>query len=245
LGNQGLCCFRIENKKIMAERTIVDVGKFLQKYGLNIGEHPAFGGVGKGHAPTGYHPGGMAIDVRDWRPDMAPAYSGGKPKHWKERTGELSYRAKKLGLFNEALGPGDKGHDTHVHLALEGKKPITEQQLEWLATGRTTQDGKLTDVMPGGVLSTPSPETQLPTNPDQRTQDILEAFLTGTQYKLNPREKEAPKETLASTIKKQLIGQVLGQALNPMSFLDNYKTNDPFMQGSAMANQDILSGMFG
>ena len=229
----------------MAERTIVDVGKFLQKYGLNIGENPAFGGVGKGHSPTGYHPGGMAIDVRDWRPDMAPAYSGGKPKHWKERTGELSYRAKQLGLFNEALGPGDKGHDTHVHLALEGKKPITDQQLEWLATGRTTQGGKLTDVMPGGVSSAPSPVTQLPTNVDQRTQDVLEAFLRGTQYKLDPREQAAPKETLASSIKKQLVGQVLSQALNPMSFLDDYRTNDPFMQGNAMANQDILSGMFG
>ena len=229
----------------MAERTIVDVGKFLQKYGLNIGENPAFGGVGKGHSPTGYHPVGMAIDVRDWRPDMAPAYSGGKPKHWKERTGELSYRAKKLGLFNEALGPGDKGHDTHVHLALEGKKPITDQQLEWLATGRTTQGGKLTDVMPGGVLSTPSPATQLPTDIDQRTQDVLKAFLYGTQYKLDPREKAAPKETLASMMKKQLLGQVLNQAFNPMSFLDDYKTNDPFMQGNALANQDILSGMFG
>ena len=229
----------------MAERTIVDVGKFLQKYGLNIGENPAFGGVGKGHSPTGYHPGGMAIDVRDWRPDMAPAYSGGKPKHWKERTGELSYRAKQLGLFNEALGPGDKGHDTHVHLALEGKKPITDQQLEWLATGRTTQGGKLTDVMPGGVLSAPSAAPQLPPNVDQRTQDVLEAFLHGTQYKIGPREQVAPKETLASTIKKQLVGQVLGQALNPMSFLDNYTTNDPFMQGSALANQDILSGIFG
>jgi hypothetical protein len=50
---------------------------------------------------------------------------------------------------------------------------------------------------------------------------------------------------LVSSLKKQLIGQVLGQALNPMSFLDDYKTNDPFMQGSALANQDILSGMFG
>ena len=229
----------------MAERDIVGVAKFLEKYGLNIGEHPAFGGVGKGHSPTGYHPRGMAIDVRDWRPDMAPAYSGGKPKHWKERTGELSYRAKQLGLFNEALGPGDKGHDTHVHLALEGKKPITDQQLEWLATGRTTQGGKLPDVMPGSVLSTSSATTPVPTNVDQRTQDVLEAFLRGTQYKLDPREQAAPKETLASNIKKQLVGQVLSQALNPMSFLDAYKTNDPFMQGNALANQDILSGMFG
>jgi hypothetical protein len=132
-----------------------------------------------------------------------------------------------------------------VHLALEGKKPITDQQLEWLATGRTTQGGKLTDVMPGGVLSAPSAAPQLPPNVDQRTQDVLEAFLHGTQYKIGPREQAAPKETLALTIKKQLVGQVLGQALNPMSFLDNYTTNDPFMQGSALANQDILSGMFG
>ena len=235
----------------MAERTILDVAKGLQKYalaakGLNIGEHPSLpGGVGPGHSPKGYHYTGEAIDVRDWRPDMAPASVGGKPRHWKERTGELSWRAKQLGLFDEALGPGDKGHDTHVHLALKGKKFITDQQLEWLATGRTTQGGKLTDVMPGGVLSAPSAAPQLPTNTDQRTQDVLEAFLRGTQYKIDPREQAPPKETLASSIKKQLVGQVLGQALNPMSFLDDYRTNDPFMQGNALANQDILSGMFG
>jgi hypothetical protein len=93
--------------------------------------------------------------------------------------------------------------------------------------------------------STVPPTPQLPSNVDQRTQDVLEAFLRGTQYKLDPREQVTPKETLASNIKKQLVGQVLSQALNPMSFLDDYKTNDPFMQGSALANQDILSGMFG
>ena len=234
----------------MAERTILDVVAALKKYapgkGLNIGEHPALpGGVGPGHAQKGYHYTGEAVDIRDWRPDVAPAYVGGKPISWKQRTGELSWRAKQLGLFDEALGPGDKGHDTHVHLALKGKKPITDQQLEWLATGRTTQGGKLTDVMPGGVSSAPSAALQLPPNVDQRTQDVLEAFLRGTQYKLDPREQAAPKETLASNIKKQLVGQVLGQALNPMSFLDNYRTNDPFMQGNALANQDILSGLFG
>jgi hypothetical protein len=104
-----------------------------------------------------------------------------------------------------------------------------------------TAPGKAASVGSTEVPATP----QLPSNVDQRTQDILEAFLTGTQYKLDPREKEKPKETLVSSLKKQLIGQVLGQALNPMSFLDDYKTNDPFMQGSALANQDILSGMFG
>ena len=136
----------------MAERSISDVGKFLQKYGLKIGEHPEFGGVAGVHAKGSYHyaPGGAAIDVTDWRPDVAPAYEGGKPIPWKQRTGELSWRAKQLGLFSEALGPGDKGHETHVHLAIPGKKTISDQQLEWLATGRTKDSqGKLTDVMPG------------------------------------------------------------------------------------------------
>jgi hypothetical protein len=194
----------------MAERTIVDVGKFLQKYGLNVGEHAAFGGVGKGHSPTGYHPVGMAIDVRDWRPDMAPAYSGGKPKHWKERTGELSYRAKKLGLFNEALGPGDKGHDTHVHLALEGKKPITEQQLEWLATGRTTQGGKLTDIMPGAVPEAPA----LPT-PAQNTDTLMEA-LFGKQ--------ESLKDVLTASLLQQAIARRQETQADQLALANPYKS---------------------
>lgn len=194
----------------MAERTIVDVGKFLQKYGLNVGEHAAFGGVGKGHAPTGYHPVGMAIDVRDWRPDMAPAYSGGKPKHWKERTGELSYRAKKLGLFNEALGPGDKGHDTHVHLALEGKKPITEQQLEWLATGRTTQGGKLTDVMPGAV-----PEAPVLPTPAQNTDTLMES-LFGKQKSL--------KDVLTASLLQQALARRQETQVDQLALTNPYKS---------------------
>lgn len=194
----------------MAERTIVDVGKFLQKYGLNVGEHAAFGGVGKGHSPTGYHPVGMAIDVRDWRPDMAPAYSGGKPKHWKERTGELSYRAKKLGLFNETLGPGDKGHDTHVHLALEGKKPITEQQLEWLATGRTTQGGKLTDVMPGAVPEAPT----LPT-PAQNTDTLMES-LFGKQ--------ESLKDVLTASLLQQALARRQETQVDQLALTNPYKS---------------------
>lgn len=147
----------------MADRNISDVGKFLQKYGLKIGEHPEFGGVAGVHAKGSYHyaPGGAAIDVTDWRPDVAPAYEGGKSIPWKQRTGELSWRAKQLGLFSEALGPGDKGHETHVHLALPGKKTISDQQLEWLATGRTKDpQGKLTDVMPGAMQ--PQQTQQMP-----------------------------------------------------------------------------------
>ena len=144
----------------MSEKSIVDVGKFLQKYGLKIGENPAFGGVSNVHTKGSYHytPGGSAIDVTDWRPDMAPAYEGGPSKSWKQRTGELSWRAKKLGAFTEALGPGDPGHDTHVHLALAKNAPLSEQQLEWLATGRyKTPDGKLSSSLPASYSTGQSP----------------------------------------------------------------------------------------
>lgn len=190
---------------LIPNRNIVDIGRYLRDvHGLNIGEHPEFGGVGKGHSPTGYHPVGMAIDVRDWRPDMAPAYKGGQAKHWKQRTGELSWRAKKLGLFSEALGPGDKGHDTHVHLALEGQKPITNQQLEWLATGRyKTKEGKLTDVMPEAVPEAPqlpeapqfSSDTQ--TSNEDSVNKLLDALGVGQQ----------------PTLKDMLVSQALNQAL--------------------------------
>jgi len=144
----------------MLEKSIVDVGKFLQKYGLKISEHPLFEGVSNVHAKDSYHnaPGGAAIDVTDWRPDMAPAYEGGPSKSWKQRTGELSWRAKKLGAFTEALGPGDRGHDTHVHLALAKNVPLSEQQLEWLATGRyTTPEGTLSSSLPTSYSTGQSP----------------------------------------------------------------------------------------
>jgi hypothetical protein len=193
----------------MAKRSIVDVGKFLQKYGLNVGENPAFGGVGGGHSPTGYHPTGEAIDVRDWRPDVAPAYAGGKPIHWKQRTGEMSWRAKQLGLFNEALGPGDKGHDTHVHLALQGQKFITDPQLEWLATGRyKTPEGKLTDVMPGaaqtGMESTTSTSTSTSMTTDPK--EFLVGYLLGKGF------AGTPKESAATQMKRGFVQQLLQPA---------------------------------
>jgi len=204
----------------MAKRSIGDLGRELQKYGLNIGEHPEFGGVGKGHSPTGYHPTGEAIDVRDWRPDVAPAYQGGKPISWKQRTGELSWRAKQLGLFNEALGPGDKGHDTHVHLALQGQKFITNPQIEWLATGRyKTPEGKLTDVMPGATQPTETTASSGVNYEDaqRKTNDLIEAFMLGTNYQ--PREKKQTKEpqTLLGAFKDQILGGILQNAMNPLA----------------------------
>jgi len=197
----------------MASRSIVDVGKFLQQYGLNIGENPAFGGVGSGHSPTGYHPTGLAIDVRDWRPDMSPAYKGGESKPWQQRTGELSWRAKQLGVFNEALGPGNKGHDTHVHLALEGNKPISEQQLEWLATGRyKTPEGKLTDIMPApSAPQLPAPDT---TQQNENNTNTLIETLMGKQTSL---KDELIAGALANAMQRrqQTMNEYMGPLQTP------------------------------
>lgn len=178
--------------------SIADIGKELQKYGLRVGENPAFSKVGT-HAPGSYHYSGKAIDVTDWRPDVAPAFTGGKPIPWKQRTGELAYRAKKSGLFTEALGPGDPGHETHVHLALENPAQASKELLQWVATGRyKTPEGKLTDVMPA-VGPAPAPP-QLPAPEQQKAgdtyifvkqqkaeQDPAQAFVQGyIQNLLNP-----------------------------------------------------------
>jgi len=183
----------------MAERTILDVAKALQGYGLTAKEHPGLpGGVGKGHSPTGYHPTGEAVDITDWRPDVAPAFPGGKPIPWKQRTGELAWRAKQLGIFAEALGPGDKGHDTHVHLALPGKKFVTDQQLRWLATGRWEGPKGLTDVMPTLDQQTPQVQpSQQPPGTDS-PQSINIVIQTGKQKE----EATTPDQYLKDYIAK-------------------------------------------
>jgi hypothetical protein len=211
LGNRGFLVLQLKIKHTMAERSIVDVGNYLKRF-YRVGENPAFGGVGGGHSPTGYHPKGLAIDVTDWRPDMAPAYEGGPKLDWKTRTGNLSWRAKQLGVFNEALGPGDKGHDTHVHLALEGKKFLTDPQLEWLTTGRyKTPEGKLTDVMPGASTQPISSENPGSVN----TQEFLVGYLLGTGFAGEPKESGATK------MKRQLVQQLLqpAQTINPMELM--------------------------
>jgi hypothetical protein len=201
----------------MAERSIVDIGKALQKYAnLNIAQHPEFGGVSGGHAKGSYHyaPGGAAIDVTDWRPDVAPAYEGGKPISWKQRTGELAWRAKQLGVFNEALGPGDKGHDTHVHLALPGKKTLSDQQLEWLATGRTKDpSGRLTDVMPGAL---PSAAVQPQQPQTQQAGGNTYIFVGG-----RPKKEDSSGDFLSSYIKNSLFdgGPELKSSFNPTAML--------------------------
>lgn len=135
---------------------IVDIGRGLQRFGLRVEQHPAFGTVGE-HGPNSYHKYGEAIDVTDWRANDGPEFEGGPALNWRERTRRLKERARQLGGFNEVLGPGDKGHDKHLHLALRGRrKDWSDAHLEYLATGRWKQsDGSYSFAPPAaGVNST-------------------------------------------------------------------------------------------
>jgi hypothetical protein len=69
----------------------------------------------------------------------------------------------------------------------------------------------------GGTTSQPT-SAGAPQNYDQtnqRTQDLLEAFMYGTQY----REQEKPK-SIATTLKDQFTQSLLSQALNPGAGLE-------------------------
>jgi hypothetical protein len=200
--------------------SIVDVGKELQRYGLTVGQHPAFGKVGQ-HAPKSFHYAGKAIDVTDWRPDVAPAYEGGKPIDWKQRTGELAYRAKKSGLFTEALGPGDPGHETHVHLALADKAKASPELVQWIATGRyKTPEGNLTDVMP--TLQAAAPQQQQQAVPGGDTY----VYVLGGKGK---KEEDPGADFLSSYIQDPLFAQQpqIKSIINPAALLTSAFSQTP------------------
>jgi len=128
----------------MAERSIVDIGRFLQAGGLRVREHSAFGGVTPGaHSAQGYHPHDEAIDVTDWNDAVIDG------QDWRARTQARRDRFSQLGL-SEVLGPGDEGHSEHLHLALKGKKFLSDQQLLWARDGRYQDaQGRWQTGMPG------------------------------------------------------------------------------------------------
>lgn len=200
----------------MQNYSIVDIGKELQKYGLRVGEHPSFGSVGR-HAPNSYHYAGKAIDVTDWRPDVAPAYEGGRPLPWKQRTGQLSWRAKQSGLFTEALGPGDKAHDTHVHLAADKPISTTPEMLQWIATGRyKTPEGKLTDIMPSiGNIGQQTPTTTPPSPAQQQSTQL------GDTYIFVNRRPQQESDFLSSYLLNQLNPEIspITPGINPVALL--------------------------
>ena len=75
-----------------------------------------------------------------------------------------------------------------------------------------------------------------------RAEDILKAFMYGAQTK-----KEAPEQelNLLDKIKGELVGNLLSQALNPVSFLSSYQNSNPFLMGQSAATSDYLDGFLG
>jgi hypothetical protein len=199
----------------MAGINIVDLAKAAELYGgWKTGENPnvGTGRVGK-HAPGSYHYSGKAVDITaPTNVDVAPAFPGGKPISWQQRTGELTYRLKQLAKttpgLTEVLGQGDPGHDTHVHVAIDKLANLTPQQLQWGFTGRTKDaSGKLTDVMPGAQ----------PTTPQQ--QQIPAAAGNVYNFILANKKEDADTENLLPNPNDFLNGYVNKATIDPLSAL--------------------------
>lgn len=120
---------------------IVALGNFGKSLGITPAENRHFTGktpVRGSHSLNSLHYQDLAIDWRDWRPDMAPEYEGGPKVHWLERTRRKGERWAQLGILDEVFSPHNdpKGHDSHVHTALKGRKRVPKAFVEWGFTGR-------------------------------------------------------------------------------------------------------------
>lgn len=159
--------------------SIVDVGRALQKAGFTVKEHPAFGGVTPGaHSPTGYHPIGQAIDVTDWRPG-----------NWRGRTKKLKQVMQGAG-FAEVFGPGDKGHDTHLHLAV-GSGGVSRQAFEKALSAFTGGKLSTTDSITSQLKEAKSQASRRPA-----IKPIPVAGIAGTMQALDVRGNKIREESI-------------------------------------------------
>ena len=107
-------------KGLGGEADIVTLGKKLQGMGLQVREHPAFGGVGK-HSPKSHHYDGNAVDLTI-QPG-SPLLQGRADSEWRAMTQQIGAKLKAALPGAEIFHPGDDpvgGHDSHIHLALPG-----------------------------------------------------------------------------------------------------------------------------
>lgn len=98
--------------------SLIDFGKAIQGAGLRVGQHSAFGPVGK-HSPNSHHYSDHAFDITDWN-------DGPEGGGWKERTKSVGELARQIfGDQAEIFHPGYDpvgGHHEHLHLAFPGGK---------------------------------------------------------------------------------------------------------------------------
>lgn len=122
----------------MAGGGIIGLGRKLQSEGYQVGEHPAFGGVGR-HAPNSYHYRGQAIDVN--ADGQGQAFEN-------KRLDSLAARLRGMPGVAELLWRV-AGHFDHLHVAMTGAGGTLG------AGGGGTKAERLKRVMwdgPGGAL---------------------------------------------------------------------------------------------
>lgn len=103
-----------------------------------------------------------------------------------------------------------------------------------------TTPAKAASVGSSELPSAPKLPGEETTKDSGRTEDILKAFLYGTQAGTGEKQK-----TLQQELKEQLVGSLLSQALNPTSFLSSYQNSNPFLMGQSAATSDYLDGLLG
>ena len=161
---------------------LVDFGRRLQNnFGLTIKEHPAFDTVDRVHSDNSYHyiPGGGAIDIQDWRPDVIDGVG------WQTRTSNL--RDMLRGTGAEVFGPGDlPGHDTHLHLAgFDGGKNLrlNEDQYRYFFGGNSGGQNAVfngaTGLTGGSPGVTPEPSV---TDPNPGEQTVMSPSQVNAEY---------------------------------------------------------------
>lgn len=130
---------------------IVSLGNRLRdNFGLDIGEHSAFGGNSGGHSFNSHHDHDEALDIRDWRPDVIDGVS------WQQRTKNLANLLK--GSGREILGPGVPGHDSHLHIGnYGGIFKLDQQQYDYLFGGNSGGKNSTFAFTRDADPSTPSP----------------------------------------------------------------------------------------
>ena len=116
---------------------IVDLGNRLQdNFGLTIGEHSAFGGTSPVHAGNSHHDYDEALDITDWRGGAGDGAEGFDGVGYVQRTKNLTNLLQ--GSGHEVIGPGSKGHDTHLHIGNhDGIFKLDQNQYNYLFSGKS------------------------------------------------------------------------------------------------------------
>jgi murein DD-endopeptidase MepM/ murein hydrolase activator NlpD len=225
--------FTLKNKKgqtIPFSTARTDVGQYLQyrlpgsEEWVNLYKKNPAGGFTSApymQAPTG----GSAYGMRESHP-----IHGDRRMHYGE-----DYPLPK-GAQLRFLGQGSVS--THAGRGGAGNVSVLR-----LPSGYELETYHLSE-LPQAATTRPSDTVETAGAPtDSRTDDILKAFMYGTQ--LQNKKEEVAGPSLQDTLKGQIVGGLLSQALNPMGFLDSYRGGNPFLSGKTAATSDYLGGLFG